>query len=945
MNDAARASALAPLRVLLVTQPTSAGTARHVAELAEGLLAGGADVTVACPDEGMLPARLQESGVSVSVLSMSRQIAPLGDARAFFRLWRLCRRLRPDILHAHSSKAGFIGRVAGRVAGVPVVVFTPHCWSFQSASGSKRRVYIALERFASRFCDMTVTVSDAERVEAVELDVVPADRITVIPNGVSAREFDPMAGVERDIPFVSVGRLDEQKGYTYLLEAAAVLMKSEPDFRLSIVGDGPLRQSLEQQAASLGLNDTVRFEGQSAEVSRYLHRAHVFVLSSLWEGLPYTIIEAMASGLPVVTTDVGGCRELVIDGETGSVVPPADPMALAEAMRVLWSDAGMRTRMGAAGRSFASRTFRLEHTVARNRGLYDRLLTQGRSAGHEVTLRSLFGRRGAIVLLAIAILVAGLAIADGVRNRDRLHTGVTVGSADVGGLTTDEAADRINSLLEGPVVVEFSDETTIPVDASQLDFDVADAIQRAHLVGRVGALPQRLAERVDAAREGAVLPLVAQDTTLVAAIVEGARSELERPPTDASFTIATDGLRVVPDEAGVVVDESRLREQLGAAATGDGAGARTLVVAVDRAPAAVTVKELNSQFGEAEKWTTADVQGISGTERVSLAREDLARALAVRKGDLVVSEVWLEEWLGEKLELPVPRDARFVVESGRVRVIDGIAGAQLDVVATARALETALRGGSVTFEVALAEREPVVTSQDLERLGIARELASFTTTFRKGQDGRDVNIQLASEAFRGEVIGIGETFSLNESTGPRNKGTGYQESLVFMNGKVVPGIGGGVCQVSSTTYQAALRAGLDIVDRSSHSMAVSYMPPGLDATAYYPIIDLKFKNSTDGPILLWSKVEGDELTVGVYGSSEKPDVRISTDVKKVIPQDEIVRYVSGLRKGERVVESVGMPGYVVESYREIWKQGKLVSRQLLGTDEYRPRDTVINTGI
>ena len=128
-----------------------------------------------------------------------------------------------------------------------------------------------------------------------------------------------MAGVERDIPFVSVGRLDEQKGYTYLLEAAAVLMKREPDFRLSIVGDGPLRQSLEQQAASLGLNDTVRFEGQSAEVSRYLHRAHVFVLSSLWEGLPYTIIEAMASGLPVVTTDVGGCRELVIDGETGLV--------------------------------------------------------------------------------------------------------------------------------------------------------------------------------------------------------------------------------------------------------------------------------------------------------------------------------------------------------------------------------------------------------------------------------------------------------------------------------------------------------------------------------------------------------------------------------------------------------------------------------------------------
>jgi vancomycin resistance protein YoaR len=792
---------------------------------------------------------------------------------------------------------------------------------------------------------MTVTVSDAERVEALELGIVSADRIMVIPNGVSDQEFDMTPGVERDTPFVSVGRLDEQKGYTYLLEAAAVLMKSEPGFRLRIVGDGPLRQSLEEQAASLGLGETVRFEGQSTEVRRHLQRAHVFVLSSLWEGLPYTIIEAMASGLPVITTDVGGCRELVIHEETGLVVPPADPIALAEAMRVLWSDAGMRKRMGAAGRSFASRAFRLEQTVAGNRGLYDRLLADERDVDREVTMRSLFGRRGALVFLAIILLVAGSAIADGVRNRDRVYTGVTVGSVDVGGLTTDAAADRINGLFEEPVVVEVSDEMTIPVDGGQLEFDVADAIQRAYLVGRIGGLPRRLIERLEAAREGATLSLVAQETTLVAALVEGARSELERPPMDAGFEIAEGGLRVVPDVAAVVVDESGLREQLGAAATREGPTARRFVVSVDRAPAAVTVDELNAHFTEAEKWTAVDVAGVAGTERVSMPRADVAGALTVRKGDLVVSEKWLGEWLGGRIALPVPRDARFVVEGGRVRIIDGVAGARFDTTATARSLEAVLREGSGTFAVVLAEREPVITTQDLESLGITRELSSFTTRFRAGQDGRDVNIQLASEAFRGQVIGIGRTFSLNESTGPRNKGTGYQESLIFMNGKVVPGVGGGVCQVSSTAYQAALRAGLDIVERSSHSMAVSYVPPGLDATAYYPTIDLKFRNSTDGPILLWSSVVDDELAVSVYGSSEKPDVRISTDVKRVIPQREAVRYVRGLRRGERVVESEGMPGYVVASYREIWKQGKLVSRQLLGTDEYRPRDTIISTGI
>jgi vancomycin resistance protein YoaR len=229
-------------------------------------------------------------------------------------------------------------------------------------------------------------------------------------------------------------------------------------------------------------------------------------------------------------------------------------------------------------------------------------------------------------------------------------------------------------------------------------------------------------------------------------------------------------------------------------------------------------------------------------------------------------------------------------------------------------------------------------------MGITRKLGSYTTTFRKGQDARDVNIALAANAIKGEVLGIGETFSLNEATGPRNRATGYRESLIISGGKVVPGVGGGTCQVSTTTYQAALRSGLRIVDRQPHSMSVSYVKPGLDATTFYPIVDLKFMNTTDGPVLVWTEVKGNKLTVSIYGSSRPPDVKIETEVKKTIPPKERIVYDKKLAKGRRVVEIEGVPGYVVATYRVFREDGGGTRRERLGVDEYKPRDRVVRVG-
>jgi vancomycin resistance protein YoaR len=194
------------------------------------------------------------------------------------------------------------------------------------------------------------------------------------------------------------------------------------------------------------------------------------------------------------------------------------------------------------------------------------------------------------------------------------------------------------------------------------------------------------------------------------------------------------------------------------------------------------------------------------------------------------------------------------------------------------------------------------------------------------------------------VLGIGEVFSLNAETGPRNRATGYKESLIFSNGKVVPGIGGGVCQVSSTTYQAALRADLRIVERQSHSMQVSYIAPGLDATTFYPIVDLKFQNTRSGPILLWTEIRGNALTVSVYGSGARPDIQIRTATKKTIPPSTRIVYDTTMRPNARVVESAGSPGSVVASWRLTYDNGQVVKREPLAIVEYRPRARVIRVG-
>jgi glycosyltransferase involved in cell wall biosynthesis len=340
---------------VLVTLGEVGGAQGYVASLLPAL-AGEYDVIVGAHDGAFVREAAERSGVEfVHLEQLRRPISPWRDLRGFVELYRLLRRHRPDVLHASSSKAGVIGRVAAVAARVPVRIFTVHGWAFSAHSGAAAVLYRWADRIAGRATTATICVSQRGRMEGLRARTCRADRTIVIPNAVDVDAY-PQAPLERALPrLISIGRLAAPKDWSTLLSAVESL-DPETFSELVIVGDGPDRERVEDELARCSPG-RLRLLGERADVPALLSDADVFVLASRSEGLPLSVIEAMAAGLPVVASDVGGVRELVRDGETGALVRPGDPAALAAALPPLLADRELRRRLGAAGRERAKALF------------------------------------------------------------------------------------------------------------------------------------------------------------------------------------------------------------------------------------------------------------------------------------------------------------------------------------------------------------------------------------------------------------------------------------------------------------------------------------------------------------------------------------------------------------------------------------------------------------
>ena len=304
-----------------------------------------------------------------------RSLSPVRDPLGIVELARLFRRLRPDVVHLNSSKAGVLGRIAAVTARVPVRIFTAHGWAFKATSGRDSRLYLLADRAVEPMTSMVICVSENERRAGLAAGVCTEKRSIVIRNAVEVGAAPARnRGDEPPVQIVSVGRLAPPKDFPTLVTAVARLPEGRAHLR--VFGDGPLRAELEAQTRALGIEAAVEFAGEVPDARPHLEDADVFVLSSLSEGMPVSILEAMAAGLPVVASAVPGLEEVVVEGATGFLTPPGDADALTERLGRLVDDPSLRGRLGAAGRVRAEQHFSLPAWRNAHYSLYRSLLAE-----------------------------------------------------------------------------------------------------------------------------------------------------------------------------------------------------------------------------------------------------------------------------------------------------------------------------------------------------------------------------------------------------------------------------------------------------------------------------------------------------------------------------------------------------------------------------------------
>jgi glycosyltransferase involved in cell wall biosynthesis len=341
--------------------------------------------------EGSLMEEVRARGVPLTIEpTLVREIGPLKDMRALLALYRYIRRGRYNVVHTHSSKAGILGRWAAYFAGVPIVVHTVHGWGHHDRQHPLvRRLYVLLERITQPITDRLIVVSPRNINKGLSDGIAGPGKYVTIRSGIELDRFRHPSrppetvrtelGLPLGAPVVgTVTRLSPQKAPLDFVAAAARVVEHRPDVHFVIVGDGPLRADVEARLADLGLTEQVHLTGLRRDVPELMHSFDLFALSSLWEGLPRVLPQAMAAGLPIVATAVDGNAEAVTDGVNGLLTSPGDPSAIADAVLQLLEDRALSAQMGDAGRARVGE-FGARKMVSDIAALYEALLAEEQS--------------------------------------------------------------------------------------------------------------------------------------------------------------------------------------------------------------------------------------------------------------------------------------------------------------------------------------------------------------------------------------------------------------------------------------------------------------------------------------------------------------------------------------------------------------------------------------
>ena len=341
------------------------------------------DISLSCNLNGELVSRAKKVKhlKLYDVPNLRREVSIINDIRAFLYLYKLIKKENFTIIHTHSSKAGFLGRVAAMLNKTPIVIHTIHGFAFHDYMNSfKKNIFIYLEKLSAKWTHGLVTVSNLNKKKVVDLGIAPIEKLKNIYSGIDLTlfinekndQFRKELNLDSNhLLLGSVGRLSNQKDPITMIEAFCIVIKRFPSAHLTLVGDGELRDDILIKIDQLQLNGRVHLTGNKNDPWRIYHSLDVFIMSSIYEGLGRSITEALSCGVPVVCTSVEGVPEIVRDNETGILVPPKNPGALATGIINSLNDMDNAKRMAEEGRKFVNENFDVNKMVDDIDSLYD----------------------------------------------------------------------------------------------------------------------------------------------------------------------------------------------------------------------------------------------------------------------------------------------------------------------------------------------------------------------------------------------------------------------------------------------------------------------------------------------------------------------------------------------------------------------------------------------
>lgn len=535
------------------------------------------------------------------------------------------------------------------------------------------------------------------------------------------------------------------------------------------------------------------------------------------------------------------------------------------------------------------------------------------------------GRRGFAGPLIIACAVIAMLVAvDYWMNAGKIYRGVEVGTIALGGKTPAEAErivlDRTSGALK-EIQISGPEEFTRPAGEMGVNFNVAATVDRAYAVGREGNLFDRLGERFEALYGDITIPpVVDYQPAKARAQVENLAARLDERPRDATLTIYGSETEVVESAEGYRTDVAATMKSVDRSVQ-DMTGEAEIVGEVlkpevtTRAAREADEKARKAMDGqlvitaEGQTWTlspvqigaTLDVTREGGDINVDVNRDRLRESLANVYAALTVE----------------PIEADYVVNGADVSVTPGRIGSSVQDERFLSDIEDGIFAGTREYEVPVVKDKPDLTTAEAERLKPTDLLASYDTNYMTYDDtpGRVRNLEIASNAVNGTLLAPGEVFSFNALAEPLD----YAETKVIVRGRVDEAEGGGLCQVSSTLYMAANYAGLDVIERHPHYAELPYIQPGFDATVWFGALDMQFKNTSPGYILVqqWVDKSTGDVNAAIYGKPSGVEVEMNSEKVREYEDNE----------GNPVTEWV--------TYQTVKQQGEVLFDDVLHVDTYK----------